>query len=489
MKYKRYHTIELFFLLLLAVSVVQAKPEGVWAQSNDPWSPLQLLYTSAIIGRPEIVADISGAVHIFWFGWFSEQFDGNYSIFYVRCFEDVCSEPVDVLLDPNTNDAINPEAVVDADGVLHVTFIGSGRLYHASAPANSADNVRFWTPPREIGAVDGSVSSPTGIAIDSNGSIHCAFATPETVYHVVSSDEGHTWSNPQVVFGAPAGFFTMDARLAVTSQNDLHVVWSMVPDNPTNSPIQGVFYTSSTDGGITWSQAQTLAGVDFGQPAILADALGNIHVAFNARVGIGGKYYTTSTDGGKTWTVVQDLGVPHSGTGLNSHPNLALDSSGNLHFVGGGDAFWLASWQNGIWSNPENLTSVFSNLMMLSLGYTERPDLSVSLGNQLHLVFYDVVEREPARIWHTWRSVNAPAMPPGSTIDPILESSPSATPLFLFPTPFPTGNIADSSLESPDLELQPFDVVSNLFPFVFAIGFSLLVVMIAAIYSIRNRQR
>lgn len=434
------------------------------------------------------MADASGSVHLFWFGWFSDQTEGSTYIFYSVCDTDNCTEPVDILVGPNGADAIYPEATVDSSGTLQLTFLSSGRLYHTSALHDAADNPQAWTTPQEIGRGSGSITSPTGIAIDSNGGMHAVFADPYSVYHVASHDGGNTWGTPNVIFTAPTGLFTHFARLAIGPRDELHVVWSMVPDNPTGFPVQGVFYAFSDDGGEGWSPAQELAGADYGEPTIITDSMGGVHVAHNARVGVGGKYYTTSNDGGITWTTSLDLGVKHEGTGLNGHPNLAVDSNDDLHFIGGGDAFWLVSQKDRVWRSPDNLTAAFSALNALQLGYTERPDLAVSGGNQLHLAFYDVVvEGEMGRIWHTWKAIDAPATPLRPYADPVLE--PTATPSLSTLSPTPTVESAELAVPLPDLKPSSVDTVSGVRPLVAGGGASLLLVLAVVVLSFRRRRR
>ena len=172
------------------------------------------------------MADASGSVHLFWFGWFSDQTEGSTYIFYSVCDTDNCTEPVDILVGPNGADAIYPEATVDSSGTLQLTFLSSGRLYHTSALHDAADNPQAWTTPQEIGRGSGSITSPTGIAIDSNGGMHAVFADPYSVYHVASHDGGNTWGTPNVIFTAPTGLFTHFARLAIGPRDELHVVWA-----------------------------------------------------------------------------------------------------------------------------------------------------------------------------------------------------------------------------------------------------------------------
>lgn len=106
----------------------------------------------------------------------------------------------------------------------------------------------------------------TNIGVDGNGILHYTFCdgTLDNVYHVSSSDGGQTFSNPHLIKNgvrlSPQSNYFLNERenaapsLAIDGDNNLYLVWNEFPIGsfPTS------FFSSSTDGGATWSNPVNL---------------------------------------------------------------------------------------------------------------------------------------------------------------------------------------------------------------------------------------
>lgn len=414
-------------LSCLTVSIaLNAVPDRSAAESNMmSWSPPVQIYAAAKVGRPRLLADYDGSAHVVWDATSYDAPEGSLAIYYSRC-NSTCTSPVDVLIGPDGRDAIYPEVALDPAGRLYATFLSAGRLYLAAVDADRAQDPSAWSPPVDISGISTSIVSPTGLIVSEMGDIRVAFAGQDGVYHSSSSDFGRTWSAASPIYRPPPNTVPHFARLTADRRGRLHVVWSLIP-TPDGLPVQGVFAAFSDDEGSSWSSAQQLSGVDYGEPTIVADDQGSVHVAFNARVGIGGKYYTMTSDGGLTWSSPLDVGIRHDGTGLNGHPNVAFDSSGGLHLVGGGNSLWLVERSAQSWGTPADLTRIFSELSGVSLGYSERPDVAVAGGNRLHLVFWDDSGDNERRMWHTTRSLDTPEATVAERVRMPVTAAPSPT--------------------------------------------------------------
>jgi len=423
-------------------------------------------------------------MHVIWSGRFSDEIDSSTSyIFYRRWDGRSWTEPVDILVDPAGGSSSWPEAVVDNAGILHVIWAASGSVFHSAVITEQASFPYLWSQPRKLGTGNGGVVSKMGLAVAPDGSVHAVFSEVlGEVYHVVSFDNGNSWSDPTPVSTSPSSTMTRSTALAIGPDGVLYVVWGQVPLE--SFPYQGVLFASSSDNGTSWSTPVQLAEDYYGEPNVAANGPGQVHVIYNAHVNVSGKYYRESVDGGLTWADPVALLPPGSpGMGLNGPPNLVADALGNLYFLGGGDHFWLLQRQNGQWSPPQDMTITLDERTPETLGYTENPTFCVLNGNQLHFVFYDVpIERELNRLWHTWRTISAPASPMRAfpTVIPVASPTAKATAII------PTSTRTVSAQAFSDRE-KPRTVAGSL-ALITAIGSSSLVIGLFLAISLRRRK-
>ncbi len=92
-------------------------------------------------------------------------------------------------------------------------------------------------------------------------------------------DSGRTWNKSVNISHTPGA--SQDAQLAVGADDTIHVVFSDVSDQ---SVSRDIFYTSSADGGKTWSSDLQVENVsnsktDSSEPGIAVGADGIVHVA------------------------------------------------------------------------------------------------------------------------------------------------------------------------------------------------------------------
>jgi catechol 2,3-dioxygenase-like lactoylglutathione lyase family enzyme len=176
--------------------------------------------------------------------------------------------------------------------------------------------------------------------------------------------------------------------IAVGASGTLWVVWH---DEPGDSPDQHeLYYTSSTDGGATWSSSQRFSWTshDSEYPAIAADPLGDLHVAFrDSTPGNFEVYYKRSTDEGANWWSIQRL--THA-SGEAKYPAISADSLGNPHVVwyedtpGNDEIFYRKSTDKGAlwsWTAQKRLT--------WNSGESAHPAIRVDSSGNPHVAWYD----------------------------------------------------------------------------------------------------
>jgi hypothetical protein len=412
--------------MCIGILAADTSPAPAFAQrKGDGWAPLTQLYASERIDRPVIAPDPSGALHVLWWGLTTGQEDEAGVILYTRWDGQHWAPPTDVLVAPAGRPAYFPEAMVDLDGTLHVTWMGP-QLYHSAVPSWAAMDPHAWSPPQDI-SEGRAVSSPSGITIDPSGTIHVVFAASflNEVYHVSSTNGRPDWETPNLVYAAQ-GVSVSTSRLAVDKEGVLHSIWTLntLPDG---YPPVGVVYARSGDGGTSWSEPIELFGADIGQGEIVVSPDGTIHVVSNGRAGVEGRYHRWSKDGGMNWSAPVELMSDLVAGGLTGDPGLAVDSTNTVHYIG--QQALYSEWRGQHWSPLQKL----GDLAPTTLSYIEQSTLAVAMGNELHAVFWDGRKR----LWHTWRFIDAPAQTPisHSTPTPALPAPETVSPLPRTPGP------------------------------------------------------
>ncbi|MBA7702117.1 hypothetical protein ES703_110874 [subsurface metagenome] len=230
----------------------------------------------------------------------------------------------------------------EADGWSNVTVISDG---YAGV---------YWN--------DGSSDDPD-IAADDSGGIHVVWwddtsgvwgTDPEIMY--ISYTEADGWSNVTVISDGYAGVYWNDGisyypDIAVDDSGDIHVVWKdstrgVWGGGPSDTEIMYVSYTEA-DG---WSNA-----------TVISD-------------GYGGLYWND---------------------GFSSHPNMAIDDSEGIHVVwwDNTNGRWIAEIMYASYTEATG----WSNITVISEGYsdiygdiyTSDPDIAVNSSGNIHVVWED----------------------------------------------------------------------------------------------------
>ncbi len=464
-------------LILLNQILFVSKQEPVRAIAQaelEGWAPLTLIYTSSYIDRPVLAPDLSGALHVLWWGQTPDQgADTPPVIIYMRWDGKQWTEPTDVIVGPGGGQAKLPEALVDANGTLHVVWAGP-QLFYSTAPAWAAEDPHTWSAPREIGNGQ-TILTPDGLAVAPDGSLHVAFAVASSgeIHYTSLTADGQNWALPQSIYAAPSNRTTLFSRLAVDSRGNLHAVWSEAP-RPDGYPPLGVLYSNSTDGGVTWSQAVELAGAGYGEGTIVVAPDDTLHVVYNGQAGVEGRYHRFSTDGGLTWSDRAQVMPPDTG-GLTGNPGLITDTRNALYFLGNEATF--GEWHGRDWSALQDLRVLAPE----QLDFIEQATLTIVGGNQLHVVFWDGRER----LWHTWRTIDAPALAPL----PYPTVTPTPTPVVTqTPTPDAILPTATPPVLAAVAEIQPSGIDDPVTALLISIGPGILLVIGVLLISLIRRR-
>jgi thermitase len=145
------------------------------------------------------------------------------------------------------------------------------------------------------------------LARDGGGTLHLAWHGMDgddyRVLYATSMDGGDTWSAPQVVFSSPEE--TYHPALAVDGAN----VYIAFPSKHGGALYQ-TFFTSRPLSGGSWTPAQAVMGgtYDVVRPDLFVDPSNSrLHLVASSLDNAPYVYYTTSSDGGVTWRPVQSV--------------------------------------------------------------------------------------------------------------------------------------------------------------------------------------
>jgi len=142
------------------------------------------------------------------------------------------------------------------------------------------------------------------IAVDNNDYLHVCWSQTNTltnkadVFYTRSTDHGLTWAPERAISYPDSSAF--QAHIAVGPDNKIHVVWKEKNDASYN-----INYGVSTDGGLTFSSetadrpvSASFGSTSYGNPRIDISSSGAIQGVFNV---VDTVYSLSSTDGGANW--------------------------------------------------------------------------------------------------------------------------------------------------------------------------------------------
>jgi hypothetical protein len=244
------------------------------------------------------------------------------------------------------------------------------------------------------------------VQVDSVGTVHVVYystqisANNREVFYVRSKDFGQTFEAPVRLTNAPRD--SRLPKLAIAPDDSLNVAWH--DDRDANNDYD-IYFMKSIDGGDTWGdtvQVCNTAPVSQ-EVAITVGGDGVIHITWEEPSGYSGGnvYYSQSTDGGLTFTSPFKI---NSGTFNNRglHSDVGADDKGNVyvvfHYVPGGysDADIVCRISHDSGANWDPAFSLMDNSLPDS-----RPGISVRPDGSFVDIVFRRLEAESWNIYHT----------------------------------------------------------------------------------------
>jgi hypothetical protein len=446
---KRASTLFLGIIVAILLVSVALAQDGGWT------TPVTISVPSEFSWFPDLAVDPFGSVHVVWCltiplgGRRGLQEQVNYTR-WDRGGEGWLP-PNDIV--PPSADIVRNAITVDRMGNVHLLFGGTVygsnlALYHQQAFSSEAWSAGAWSVPHRVNQ---GISYMGDIAVDSQGTIHIVYddtlrydddeeeLTVADVFYRRSQDNGRTWTaavnlDPDPTTGSARPHLEIDRR------DVIHVTWDEGWDRLSGGgdPVYGA-YTSSADGGETWSPTTVITYPDstVAQMTVGSDDQGGVMLVWRT-ASRDEFFYQWSLDAGRSWE--EPTVIPQIFARLWTIPfdiyDMVTDSAGHIHLLVAGrrslerDAplgIYHLIWDGEGWSDP---TRVFGRANL----YPEYPKIVVHDGNQLHATWFtredDVWDQEANReVWYSSLQSSAPYQP--------VTAQPTSTPVPPTPTPMP----------------------------------------------------
>jgi LysM repeat protein len=342
------------------VSISQLLPPGA-----SDWSPLQTVSDpEAEAGVPALAAGADGQLHAAW-AQSRPDAPGDQPMFYarradvwtppaeiLRLAEGGPSNAPSIMVDPR-----GWLHAVWSGGP-------NGQVFYSRSFLRDSNQASGWSPPLILPARQPAGGSPA-LNLDAAGTLRVAYAIPlnedRGVYLTDSIDQGQTWSDARLVFNAAeAGWAAVqDTQLAVDAAGGLHlmVVRGSLP--PATVPL-GIYYLRSTDNGQTWTEPELVGSGNTGFPRLAATRNGQVHRLW-VQPGVEQSvlWHQWSADGGQTWSAAAVVSAPRR---LEPSLGLANDDMGALYVTGieagprDSAALFYLRWDGARWVASESLS-------------------------------------------------------------------------------------------------------------------------------------
>jgi hypothetical protein len=413
-------------------------PPSLW---EDPISVASL---DANSGKPIILAGPSDGFHALWAQLepASAQQGTNSGLRYTHWDGVRWSGLATLQLPSNDLSGSLTAALYAHDRLLVVWGEGTGGLYINQVPLPLTAYESDLNPVR-VPVPRQAITSPDLFLTDDE-TIYLAFALPinegRGVYMVRSQDLGQTWEDPILAFDAAHSGWEMVDRpqLAIAADGSLQLLFTRYSSPPDSLPI-GLYAVRSTDNGRTWTSPEVVVARPVGQSWLLS-AGDVLHRAWQENAPSQNIVrHQVSIDGGASWSHAQIV----STSAIQAGPaDLTIDSAGRLHLLLAVTAFsgeanlqhW--QWDGQKWTASEGLPlSLSGELQVISVSAAISPSGFLSV---LYTLSGETVTKSPTTLNFTYRTLDLsgvkllpPPTPPATSTDtpaPSLSPSPMITP-------------------------------------------------------------
>jgi hypothetical protein len=372
---------------------------------------------------PSIAVDNLGTIHVVWEDWRNDQdgrdfsdggVDGvnNADIYYAKSIDGGLTFNANIKVNTNMDLSLQelPSVAVDSNGKIHVVwadwrndadgrFVSGGGIDGFNNKdvyyANSTDEGLTWSTGKRINDDLGSTGQGPGfrsIAVDGNNNIHIIWIDRRLtlsgdIYYANSTDGGITFSKNKKV--NDVSIASSDPAINTDESNVVYVAWVDDRNDTTKSDI---FFSKSTDGGISFSLNKKINDDDLpltyqGNPTIAAHG-GFVAIAWSDHRNQNCIYFANSTDSGDTFSTNTRIDNDILGKS-KSTPSLTMNNGGDIFIA------WRDKRNDNediYFANSTNGGSIFSSNQRINddtgTSYQRFPSIAVR-NNTVYVVWQD----------------------------------------------------------------------------------------------------
>lgn len=328
--------------------------EGLFPPPS-PWvAPTPIATGNEVMRELDAAAGLDELVHVVWTQVRESEGDEaqNDTLMYARWNGAVWTQPARILT--MSDEKIRQlDLVAGASGKLFLTWAGSpGSIYFSRVNGDRAHVPADWSTPLLLTEEYPAAGSPVLFVTD-DGGLEIVYAVTlnegRGIYVTSSSDEGATWSAPQQIFDAASEAWAMiDGPAIFESRDDdvRHALWVHY-SLPPDAKSLGLYYIRSTDGGVSWTGPEKVAAGNVLWHAIGA-AEGELHRVWQLETDEGFEiWHDISSEEGATWSRPARIVGPDAD---EASVQMAGDVPGQLHLLSvTADLLEHRWWRAGSW--------------------------------------------------------------------------------------------------------------------------------------------
>jgi hypothetical protein len=331
--------------------------DNAWLYAPSPvWSgPTEIGAALGAADVPAVALDGDGQMHAIWSERDAQGNPGN-RLYYASGEESLTGTSAYVI-EALDGKAEQPSMVLLGDR-LHLVWSGgaNGQTYCSRSFVRDAGSRSGWYEPTALPEPEGAggLGSWPRIQADRTGLLHVIYAVPANeargIYYTRSTDGGLTWQPALPVCDAVAeGWASVDRpALAVGADGTLHAAWLLTTLSANAAP-EAIYYARSADGGETWSAPLGVAFGPYTSPMISVSPQGEIDLLWRDLSREGVWTHLRSPDGSQ-WRIA---GQPQGFRDIVGQAALVSDGLGTLHLLGlardeaGAPVLRYTVWQAG----------------------------------------------------------------------------------------------------------------------------------------------
>jgi hypothetical protein len=270
-------------------------------------------------------------------------------------------------------------------------------IVHIPFSSTQGSTIEDWSEDTRITMLDGNYSLEPRIAIDSQNNMHVVFNDnrhgPPELYYMKVDPDGNVVVAEKVITELDAAHTAL-GDLAIDSQDNVHIVWEDARDNTVPIPNLEIYYQKLDNMGNTLVDELriTVAPYYSRYPAIAIDSSDDLHIAWCEEMEFGSifqeeVFYTKLDNDGNT--IVDDLAITESDGEESLFPDIAVDSTGNVHIMWIDDRNETGPTQNqDYWYTKldNNGETLVDDTMIFFKGDHFRPSISIDSNDMLHVI-------------------------------------------------------------------------------------------------------